>query len=356
MYYNNNNRYPVNNFLSTVHKDIINKYGSASQEERQNALELQNFFQSIKSAAQNYKTNFIEDETIRLIVETINTLGISQNKNYNITRLFGERGGSRFENEITRTIQAVYENLTDDDFVFDKSIVNIGSQRTSLNLSEEILNEKEVQNILKNLGTKTQRYIEDKNTGNRIKQYYLQDVDGKIDVKGYEINITGNPTSELLRIYNLLKDASFTAKNYDSIGGTWQDRVNGLGEDISDRPLSLGESNPFRSIYSLLTELGYEHRTAISAVCHSYNKIKKEENTETSAHIYHIRLAYELMGIGLRYNGESYGIAKYLIYNDPSGNIYVRSTMDILSELLNEDRIPGNPYGHIALARSRAKS
>lgn len=356
MYYNGNNRYPINSFLNTVHKDIINNYTPNNQDDKIKATQLQNFFQNIKYAAQNYNSNPIEDETIRLIVDTIKNLGIKQNKTFNIERLFGERGGARFENELTRTIQAVYENLTDEDFIFNKKIVNIGSQRTSVNISDELLGSKQVQETLKNFGTKTQRVIKDDINKSHIKQYYLQDVDGKIDVQGYEINITGNPTPELLKIYDLLKDATFTAKNYDSIGGTWEQRLAGIGEDISYRPLSLGESNPFRAIYSVLTDLGYEHRTAISAAYHGYNKIKKDNDENVSTHLYHIRLAYELMGIGLLYQGKSYGIAKYLIYNDPSGNIYVRSTMDILSELLKENQIPGNPFGHITLARSRAKS
>lgn len=356
MYYNGNNGYPINSFLNIVHRDILNNYAPEENEDKKNAVELQIFFQNLKQAAQNYGNNGIEDETINLIIESIRNNGLRQNKKFNITKMFGERGGARFENELTRVIQAVYENLTDDNFIFDKSAVNIGKQRTSLDLEDAFLSQDYVQKVLKTFGVKTQRVIENKINNSKVKQYYIQNVDGKIDVKGYRIEITGTPSSNLLHIYDLLKDATFTAKNYDSKGGSWQERSKGVGEDISFRPLSLGETNSFRAIYSVLTDLGYEHRSAITAAYHSYNKIKKENDTDTSKHIYHLRFAYELMGAGLKYGGNSYGIAKYLIYNDPSGGIYVRSTRDILSELLKEDKIPGNPFGHITLQRAKVKS
>lgn len=354
MYYNGNNRYPIKSFLNTVHKDLINKYATANQEEINNAAKLQEFFQTLKRGAKNYNNkDIIESEVIQLILDEINTLGIKKHSNFNIARMFGERGGSRFENEITRVIEAVYNNLTDDDFIFDSTQVNIGGERISTDLTQEILGEKKIQQTMKALGVKTQKNIQDNNTGEISKQYYFQDVDGKIDIKGYEITITAKPNEELLAIYNLLKDATFTAKNYDSKTNYWLGEE--FTEDISSNPIGLGETNPIRAIYSVLSDFGYEHRTSLSAICHGYNKIKKENDETVITHMYHLKLAYELMGIGLKYQGKSYGIAKYLIYNDPSGDIYVKSTIDILSNLLKEENIPGNPFGRITLSRNRVK-
>ena len=72
---------------------------------------------------------------------------------FKIANLFGQAGhsyasnsyesGARFERELTRVIQAVYEGVSNDEFEFDETQVNIGSQTaSSINLSDEILGDK----------------------------------------------------------------------------------------------------------------------------------------------------------------------------------------------------------------------
>ena len=189
--------------------------------------------------------------------------------------------------------------------------------------------------MLKTIGTKTQKYIETSD-GQKVLRYYLRDVDGKIDVKGYEINITGNPTAELLEIYDLLKDATFTAKNYNSM--TWDEKAKTYVEAIGRNTLSLGKTNVYRAIVGTLEDLGFNERTAVSAFWAGYNKINNGDNY-VSTHFHHLRYIYELIGSGIKYNGVSFGTAKYLIFNDPSGGIWVKSTAEILSDLLNSSNI-----------------
>ena len=99
--------------------------------------------------------------------------------------------------------------------------------------------------------------------------------------------------------------------------------------------LALGKSNIFRSIYGSLSDLGYEDRVVQSAIFAGYNSIIRG-NSSVANHFYHLRYMYELMGTGITYNGVSVGHAKYLIYNDPHGNIYVKSTAELLNDVLEE--------------------
>lgn len=333
------------------------KYIASSSVDSQNALELQQFFQELKEASKTYDPNNpIGNEVINLVLD-----GVIRNSpsNFKIANLFGQAGhsyasnsyesGARFERELTRVIQAVYEGVSNDEFEFDETQVNIGSQTaSSINLSDEILGDKQIQKMLKAVGTKTQKYITDAD-GQKKLAYYLRDVDGKIDVKGYHIEITGNPSPELLRIFNLLKDATFTAKNYNSM--TWDQKAKAYVESTGST-LSLGKTNVYRAIVGTLEDLGYDSRTSQSAFWAGFNKVN-QGNQNIINHFYHLRYIYELIGSGIKYDGKSFGTAKYLIYNDPSGGIWVKSTAEILSDLLNSsENITSGIYGKIAIDKS----
>ena len=354
MYYNGNNKYRVNTFLGQVHTAMKSKYIASSSIDSQNALELQKFFQELKKASLTYDPNNpIGNEVIRAVLD-----GVIKNSpaNFKIENLFGQVGhsyasnayesGARFERELTRVIQAVYEGVSDRDFEFDEKQVNIGSQTaSSINLSDELLGDKQIQAMLKAVGTKTQKYIT-MSDGSKKLAYYLRDVDGKIDVKGYEIAITGNPSPELLKIYELLKDATFTAKNYNSM--TWDQKAETYVESTGTT-LSLGKTNIYRAIVGTLEDLGYDERTSRSAFWAGFNKVNQGDQN-TINHFYHLRYIYELIGSGIKYDGKSFGTAKYLIYNDPSGGIWVKSTAEILADLLNSsENISSGIYSHIAI-------
>lgn len=354
MYYNGNNRYRVSTFLNQVHTAMQSKYIASASIDKQNALELQNFFQELKEASLTYDPNNpIGNEVINLVLD-----GVIKHSppNFKIANLFGQAGksygknaydsGARFERELTRVIQAVYEGVSDKEFKFDESQVNIGSRTaTSINLSEELLGDQQIQKMLKTVGTKTQKYITMAD-GTKKLVYYLQDVSGKIDVKGYEIAITGNPSPELLKIYNLLKDATFTAKNYNS--KTWDEKAQTF-VDATGTTLALGKTNIYRSIIGTLEDLGYDSRTSQSAFWAGFNRINSGDQNVMN-HFYHLRYIYELTGAGIKYDGQSYGGAKYLIYNDPSGGIWVKSTAEILADLLNSsDNITSGIYSKIVI-------
>lgn len=330
MYYNGNNKYRVSTFMKEVHNLINLKYGQVRQRDIQEANKLQKFFRDIKIAAQN-DNGIIENEAIRMIIESLKLPNGEKLKN--LFKGTGSKGGFRFERELTAIIEAVFSNLTEDEIDIGK--INVGGQTANIDLKD--YNDKMTQKILKEVGTQTQKKVENEDKKGK-KQYYLSDVDGKIDVKGYHINIKVNPNNELLEIYEILKDATFTAKNYNSM--TWDEKAKQYVEMKGHKTLTLGKTNLYRSIVGTLSSLGFEGRTAESALWAGLNKIKDGDN-DVANHFYHLRYIYELTGAGLSYNGESFGEARFLIYNDPSGELYVKASSEILIDIF-ENHIDSN--------------
>ena len=323
MYYNGKKGYRVSTFMNEVHALAALKYGKVVKNDIDQAKKLQKFFREIKIAAQS-DNGVIGNEMIRIILESIQLPNGESLKNLFKGR--GQTGGSRFERELTAIIEAVYINLTDEDI--DLGQINIGSQKADVDIQN--LEEKMTQKILKEVGTQTQRIIEQDNKKAK-KIYYLSSVGGKIDVKGYTINIKGDVNPELLEIYNLLKDATFSAKNYNSM--TWDEKAKQYIEMQKHKTITLGKTNLYRSIVGTLNSLGYDQKTAESALWAGFNKIKDGDN-DIANHFYHLRYIYELTGAGLTYNGESFGGVRFLIYNNPSGEIYVKAASEILVDVL----------------------
>ena len=81
-----------------------------------------------------------------------------------------------------------------------------------------------------------------------------------------------------------------------------------------------------------------------------------EDSNFVKLHIYHLRYLYELTGAGILYkdyNDSLAGGAKYFVYNDPtSEELIVVSTASIISQLLQSEDIPDNPYGSIGISKA----
>ena len=193
------------------------------------------------------------------------------------------------------------------------------------------------------IGLKTYRVVEDKITKEKFKQYYFSDVQGKVDVQGYKITIKKQSTPELMQIYNLLKDATFSAKNYDSqkIVGK---NVDSLIKEFNagHTTLMLGKTNTYRALSGSLHYLGINSKKTIDNIIFSgltvLNSGKDTDKyNDVANHFYHLRYLYELTGAGIiGKDGKSQRV-KYLIYNDPSGNIYVKSTYEIIADILGDN-------------------
>lgn len=123
----------------------------------------------------------------------------------------------------------------------------------------------------------------------------------------------------------ILKGATFTVKNYSS------------------NSIHLGKTNPYRAIIATLGNLGYSFEDSLDIFYHGYNSYSyhsKKNNLEyaqnVSRHINHLRASYELRGDGLYSSNNDFkklSGADYIIYNNPSGEIYVESTEYIINKL-----------------------
>lgn len=341
MYYNGKrNGITVHQFMEQVHASMKLKYSSSNTTYSHDiiqAKQLQQFFQDLKTVANGGLSNFFDQAIIEQILSDMQASNSFMYSNFQIKNLFtasGTAGGFRFERELSAVIETVMSEVADEDFEFDKTKVLLGGEQgTTISMDELDLSEASVQKFLKKIGTKTQKYIEDKENQTKLKQYYLPEVTGKIDVQGYVINIRANANPQLVEIYNLLKDATFSAKNYDSMRFDEKQKI--FVEATGRSNLHLGKSNILRSIYGSLKEFSNDPKTTQSAIFAGYNAIAKGDN-DVANHFYHLRYMYELMGTGITYNGKSYGNVRFLIFNDPHGNVYVKSTGEIFADVIEE--------------------
>ena len=353
MYYNGKRGKHVETFLNEVHTAINAKYNASKNNDAINAIKLQNFFQQLKIAAANKKENnaviyniFLDD-----LLNDIDAIAKSRNKNYNITNLFKRRGknsqeqGMILEQELTDVIEAILEKISGEKVL--REDINIGAKTGNVKFTA-------IDDIIYDINDNTKEELVKKLNKEKQPLYYLKNVAGKIDVKGFEVSITGQPTKELLDIYNLLKDATFSAKNYDSMSK--EDKIQSVVEGSRRGGLiHLGNSNPYRAIYGSLSSLGYENSTIDSAYYAGKNRIELYNSNNASQHFFHLRYIYELTGAGILYTGGvNFGEARYLIYNDPSGNIYVKSTSQIIADLLNDNNPPfvGSPFQSISISKT----
>lgn len=340
MYYNGKkNGISVHQFMNNVHNAMKLKYTQSNpivSADINQALSLQNFFQDIKRVSQGGIANTFDQAIIQEIIDGMKQSSLVSS---NLKYIFGEStsgraGGLAFERQLGAIIESVYNSIAEDDFEFDIKQVMLGSSTgTTISMEELDLSDEKIQKFLEKIGTKTQRNIETENGNSQLKEYYLANVSGKIDVKGYTIQIRGNANPKMIEIYNLLKEATFSAKSYDSM--TFDQKQKMLVQASGRTALALGKTNILRSIYGALQEYSPDPKTTASAIFAGYNAIAKGD-TDVANHFYHLRYMYELMGTGFKYNGESYGNVRFLIFNDPHGDIYVKSTSELFSEIIDE--------------------
>ena len=313
-----------------VHENMVIKYKTNKVQDSASALMLQMFFQDLKSVASGGVANMFDEEILNIILTYIQENGTVMGSNFLVKNIFSKRGGERFERELASIIEAVWNEVSLEDFNIDN--VLIGAQTANISVSSEGLTN-EANKILQKVGAKTQVKIQENSSNSRLKKYYIPSVAGKIDVKGYEVRVRANADPRMLQIYNLLKNATFSAKNYDSM--MWDEKLKDFVQATGHATLSLGKSNIYRAIYATLSDFGYDTKTIESAIMAGFNSINNGNNSVAN-HFYHMRYMYELTGSGIFYEGTNLGAVKYLIYNDPHGGIYVKSSAEIMSDVLKE--------------------
>ncbi len=346
-----NNKTVAAFLINDVHPAMEVKYYANKNVKEAN--ELQQFFQDLKNTAKaRAKNNMISNVIMDQLLNSLEELGKQRWKNYNVTKLFTRSGGLAFERELSDVIAAVASNLTDDDVNITqvRKTVNIGGEKG--NVMDENFSAQLSQEILKATGIKMQKKIQTE-IDQTEKKYYLPQVEGKADVDAslYNINIKANPSAYLLRIWELLSKAVFSAKNYDSM--TWDEKLRIL-VDTHHEKIKIGDSNIVRSLYGSLNSLGlWDHETIISAIYAGYWAATKYSQQPVMTHFYHLRYIYELVGAGISYKEGPGNEVNFLIYNDPHGEIFVKSTANILNEVLNnQPAFKGNPFKDIYIKKA----
>lgn len=163
---------------------------------------------------------------------------------------------------------------------------------------------------------------------------------GKADVTGYSktIDIAAEIKPEWQDFIKLFQGAKFSVKNYTSKNST-------------SLTIRLGQTNPFKAMYGILSELGYKEQTSVHIYMHartSYLFGGSLANSEEGAkYIMKMRFAYELTGAGLydANTGEKLDAVDFLVYNDPaSDKIFVRSTKAMIQDFDVYNGSHGDPW------------
>lgn len=167
---------------------------------------------------------------------------------------------------------------------------------------------------------------------------------GKADVTGLELSLTADVAPEWEQLFSLFQGRTFSLKNYSSYSQTLE--------------IHLGNTDVYKALYAVLSAAGFIDSEIQEILIHGFNSIiKPGQNAEiASLHFYHMRYIYELTGVGLYADGEKLSGVDFLIYNDPgSDNIFVRSTADIILEMIDvkNNTLRQSLFSNISIPKAR---
>lgn len=365
-------------YLSEVHNSLLQEIRKKSIDaEELKALKIQTFLRQIKYIQQN---NLIQNGSLNISTSSnfpfspmwskISQISLMQELyaanshifEYNLlTKFIDDKTGEKANNYqlgyyleygLTQILNTLESSVTGIDYqlVKDKnkeqSLISVGSQHVQV--PDLIENGDDImKNEFYKIYEQTQKALKEYKNDNSEYGTFMPSVQGKIDINGYSasLSIGGKITlSPYTRsILNSLKNATFTAKNYTS---TYE--------------LKFGQTNPFR-ILATVAPAGSDSVARFYRMvnCFESHDIK---HSEAPSLFYRIKAIYELTGIRTQYTNEVFNKifggngAKYLIWNNPSGEIYVIPTQKIINEIIEktaEESLPKNwkdaLYGSITI-------
>lgn len=149
----------------------------------------------------------------------------------------------------------------------------------------------------------------------------------KTDVTGYSkfIDVSTDIKPEWREFISIFQGANFSLKNYASTAKT--------------EVIHLGNTNPFKAIYGVLTSLGFNEEESMHIYAHTRISYLLNHSVAKApdgpSHIIHMRFTYELTGSGLYdQQGNKLDEVDFFIYNDPaSENIYVKSVKEMIKNV-----------------------
>lgn len=365
--YNKKRDYSV--ILQEIHEGMKLKF--KVNNDAQNAKELQEVLFKIKTVAWNLDNeNAINDPVPKDIVDLINTaffiqtnLNVKGHQKLSKHTLFGRRSGTAtiaeadniFEEDLAAVIAAA--DMLNGNQNSDIRNFLVGTEMTTTEAA------KTLSEMPNNLALKT---INDMAIAaeSRYRAKDLRVAAGKTDVKGFSVNkeLIISPKLEgtnVGRLLELMKDATFSAKQYSSKAWSITDK-----KDFAEIGLRLGQSNLYKAVTGSISELytGVEDQKSIFyrgawTFIHDYHNYRGV----VELHWSHLRFIYELRGSGLgsvsNQNWSSVAETKYLIYNDNSSpNIFVKDTASLILEALDDSMRGRNLFGIIHISASKVNS
>ena len=156
-------------------------------------------------------------------------------------------------------------------------------------------------------------------------------------------NISLSIKPEYQKIMDLFIGRSFSLKNYSSNNTKYGVRV------------SLGNTDPLKAFIGVLTSYQEPQDVATKAYyasLSSYARSQRDGNNKIieslNSSIFAIRYYYELTGVGLKIENNVVQDVDFLIVNNPNGRIAVKSTKDLIYQLLSRNnskyRKTNNPW------------
>lgn len=367
------NRESISKLLNDAHQRIYSqlKLKETADKDRIIAQQIQLFLQALKGKQDIVATNPIDELLIsqaqELLAPSLQILNAGRTSVTQGTKifqtLFGHRhgrfnkegtllsgtatsfgGDDIFEEEFAAVLAAIEGASTGSSSSVTSFLV--GNETANVNLDKTVLSPI-IQDMMSQYANRLGRRISE----TKENPYYSGPTakSQKVDVKGFSMNIYATVNPEWDTLFSLFQGRTFSLKNYASY--TKQEHAN----------IQLGNTDYFKAIYGTLSEVGYSQNAIEEIFYHGIGSLlsgKSSNKGIVSTHFYHMRLIYELIGVGLYVDGEKLDGVDFLIYNDPdTKNIYVRSTADILYELLESQNKLGrmSAFGAIQLEKYRFK-
>ena len=314
--------------LHAVHSQIQARYILNQQlaKDEADAREIQKFLNELNSVFT--KTQKIDDCKPGFYGQVAYSL---RQNHPRLKSLFNTASGRDFEMRMAEILGVVATQVLREGGYDDKTISSLvmkidTSTQKGTTFALEELSDKIAQSVLKELGARTQKKVQ----GDLSEQtYYLPKVNRKTDAQMINVEVALVPDTETQRIYELLRGATFSLKNYNS-------NLRDYAKDWWSKGIKLGGANYMRSIGGTLKTMGYSVNEIV-ALLNGYNQ-KYHEDKYIRMHYDHLAFIYELTGGGMQLDNGQLEDVRFLICNDPgSGKISVTATRSLIKKMFDSN-------------------
>lgn len=307
-----------------LHNQIMDNYVKLRQASREAmvAKKLEFYFNKIVRYVKNPKAAWAKDSFILELEKA----GIPILQLFNYSNIGASAAGIKFEEDLAKIASVAFGDVKN--LMIGKELVY-----SHQNYTGDMLNNLTVRYIDK-YDSDLKQWVRTKHKAEEELEagglYRLGGVSGKIDVNipNSMVTLKYDFSQETLEFLNLLRGLRITAKNYTDM-----------------KKITFGHASLFRVVSSVLGDLNHPKDIQLKVYYSA-----KTSRSSLAEHKYHIRYAYEVLGIGQYYdiNGslQNLGNTNFLfVYDKNSNYIHVRSTKDMVRQAMNKK----NQGSHIYL-------